>query len=127
VAEELTLGHFDQADFAGLYLLEDGPGTAAEKVTLAERLLARRPGLTPARLHLGKNLARAGREKEARAALREGLEAGPDPDVRSRMQVELATLTGDTAECERLYREAAAPGGNLVAAAAAEVALRARS
>jgi tetratricopeptide (TPR) repeat protein len=124
VAEQLVLGRLDAPDFAALYLLEDGPQPPDEKVILAEQLLARRPGLPPAHLHLGRNLALAGREADSRAALRAGLAADPDPDVRSRLLVELATLTDDAAERERLYREAVAVGGNLVAAASAAVALR---
>ncbi|MBN9122202.1 MAG: tetratricopeptide repeat protein [Planctomycetes bacterium] len=125
VAEQLTLGRLDANDFAALSLLEDGPAPPDEKVTLAERLLARRPGSPPAHLHLGKNLARAGRDADARAVLRAGLSASPDPDVRTRLLAELATLTEDTGEREALYREAVALNGNLVAAASAAVALRA--
>lgn len=47
VADGLVAGRLDQPDFLGLYLLEDGPGTPAEKVALCEQLLARRAGLTP--------------------------------------------------------------------------------
>jgi tetratricopeptide (TPR) repeat protein len=125
VAEQLLVGQFDGADFAALHLIEDGQMPPAEKVTLAKRLLARRPGLSAARLHLGKNLARSGRLADARAALRAGLAADPDPDVRTRLLAELATLTEDAGEREGLYREAVALNGNLVAAASAAVALRA--
>jgi predicted Zn-dependent protease len=126
VAEQLVLGQLDASDFAALCLLEDGPAPPKEKVALAERLLSRRSGLPPARLHLGKNLARAGREADARTALRAGLSADADPDVRTRLLAELATLTEDAAERTQLYREAVALNGNLVAAASSALALRAQ-
>src|SRR5579883_641650 len=125
VADQLTLGRLDAQDFAALHVLEDGQISSAEKVTLAERLLKKRPGLPPAQLHLGKNLARVGREAEACEALRAGLATDPDSDVRTRLLAELATLTQDTSERERLFREAVAVNGNLVAAASAALALRA--
>lgn len=125
VAEQLALGRLDERDFAALHLLEDGPAPPGEKVTMAELLLARRPGLPPAHLHLGKNLARAGREANARAALRAGLAADPDPDVRTRLLSELGTLTDADDERAGYYREAVALNGNLVAAASAALALRA--
>jgi predicted Zn-dependent protease len=126
VAEQLVLGRLDEQDFTALHLLEDGPAPAAEKVAMAERLLARRPGLPPAYLHLGKNLARGGRKADARATIRAELAADPDPDVRTRLLAELGTLTEDAAEREGLYREAVALNGNLVAAASAALALRAQ-
>jgi tetratricopeptide (TPR) repeat protein len=126
VAEQLVLGRLDERDFAVLHLLEDGPAPAAEKVAMAERLLARRPGLPQAHLHLGKNLARGGRKADARAALRAGLAVDPDPDVRTGMLAELGTLTEDAVEREGYYREAVTLNGNLVASASAALALRAQ-
>lgn len=70
--------------------------------------------------------AGAGRESDARAALRAGLQADPDPDVRTRLLVELGTLTDDADERNGLYREAVTLNGNLLAAASAAVALRAK-
>ena len=125
VAEQLVAGQLDGEDFLALTVLEDGSDPPAEKVKLAEKLLTRRPGLPPAHLHLGRNLARVGRKADARAALRSGVTADPDPDVRTRLLAELATLTDDKAEREGLYREAVALNGNLVAAASAALALRA--
>jgi tetratricopeptide (TPR) repeat protein len=126
VAEQLVLGRLDAADNAALHILEEGQQPPAEKVIVAEQLLARRPGLPPAHLHLGRNLALAGRKADARAAFVAGLTADPDPDVRTRLLVELATVTDGTADRQRLYREAVALGGNLVSAASAAVALRMR-
>jgi predicted Zn-dependent protease len=93
---------------------------------MGEQLLARRPGLPPAHLHLGNNLARAGREADARAALLAGLAVDPDPDVRTRLLAESGTLTEDAVEREGYYREAVALNGNLVAAASAALSLRAQ-
>lgn len=125
VAEQLVFGRLDQMDFEVLHTLEDGPEPPAEKVALAEKLLARRPGLPHATLQLGKNLGRIGRIAEARAALRAGLAADPEPDVRTRLLAELATHADDAVERAKFFREAVALNGNLVAAASALLALRA--
>ena len=124
VAEQLALGQLDRVDFLALFLLQDGTDTADEKVKLARQLVARRPGLPAAHLHLGRNLARAGRKSDAESAQRAGLATDPDPDVRSRLLVELATLIENPDERKALYREAATINGNLVAAAGAALALR---
>jgi tetratricopeptide (TPR) repeat protein len=123
LAEQLALGHLDHADFVALHLLEDASESPEEKVTLAQKLLARRPGLAPAQLLLAKNLARLGREADAMQALRAGLATNPEPDVRTRLLVNLAALTEDATERARLCREAVALNGNLVSAASAALML----
>jgi predicted Zn-dependent protease len=125
VAEQLVAGRLDRGDFLALYALEDGAAPPGEKVALARQLVARRPELPAARLHLGENLVRIDRKEEAREAYRAGLTRDVDPDVRTRLVAELATITEDADERTRLYREAAALNGNLVAAASALLALRA--
>ena len=72
-----------------------------------------------------KALALLGRTADARTALLEGLAADPDPDVRTRLLVELAALTDDSSGRAGRYDEAVSVNGNLVAAASACIALRA--
>jgi tetratricopeptide (TPR) repeat protein len=125
VAEQLALGRLDHGDFVDLHELEDGSAPPREKVALADRLLARRPGLAVAYLFRGKALAGLRREADARESFRCGLAADPEPDTRTRLLVELATTISDAAERDGLYREAVKLNGNLVAAAGAALALRA--
>lgn len=124
VAARLAAGELDCDDFRALTLLDDGPQPPKEKLALADRMLARRPDLPAAHLHRGRNLARLGREADARAALDAGLRTDADPDVRTRLLTELAAVTDDRPARETLYRQAAELNGNLVAAAGARLALR---
>ena len=57
-------------------------------------------------------------------ALRRGLERGEEPDVRTRLLVELCVVTADEAEKWRVLEEAVALKGNLAAAAMATLMLR---
>lgn len=125
VADELAAGRLDRDDFLDLTRLEDGPESPEAKVAIADRVLARRPGLPAAHLHRGKALVLLGRTADARTALLEGLAADPDPDVRTRLLVELAALTDDSSGRAGRYDEAVSVNGNLVAAASACIALRA--
>jgi tetratricopeptide (TPR) repeat protein len=125
LAEQLVLGPLDQADFIAVHGLEDGPESPDKKIGLAQRLIAKRPGLAVAYMHLGKNLSRVGREMEARKALQAGLDANSDPDVRTRLLVEMGVLTTDRKERESILQEALALNGNLIAGASAALALRA--
>jgi tetratricopeptide (TPR) repeat protein len=124
VAEQLVLGQLDHSDFAALHTLEDGRDPPTEKEKLAEQLLRKRPGLPPAALQLGRVLARMGRTGDAEAALQSGLRYEPDPDVRTRILTELATIAPTKEVRTGLYGEAVALNGNLVAAASAKLALQ---
>jgi tetratricopeptide (TPR) repeat protein len=126
LAEQLSLGTIEPAVFQALHQLEDGRQPPAEKVRLADEVLAQRPELAPVHLLRGKNLAVLGRRDEARAAYRKGLACHGDVDVRTRILVELGVSTEDAAERTALLREALALNGNLVAAASAYLALKAR-
>ncbi|WP_165253056.1 tetratricopeptide repeat protein [Paludisphaera soli] len=124
LAGELAASRLGRDDLAALTQIQDGTAPPERKLTLADRLLDRRPHLPPALLHRGKALAALGRPADARAALEAGLASDPEPDVKTRLLVDLAALTEDPAERAGLFREAIAVGGNLVAAASASVALR---
>lgn len=124
LAEQLALGKVDHATLVGLHVLEDGPQPPTEKAHLAEQLLARVPDLAPLHLLHGKNLASLGRRAEARAAYREGLECAEEPDVKTRLLVELGVLVDDLSERTALLQQAATLSGNLVAAATAVLALK---
>jgi hypothetical protein len=59
------------------------------------------------------------------AAYRKGLACAAEPDVKTRLLVELGVSSGDKQERLSLLREAQSLNGNLVAAATATVALKA--
>jgi hypothetical protein len=70
--------------------------------------------------------ARRGDAAAAAAAYRNGLACASEPDVRSRLLVALAVSSPSAPQRVALLREAVAmPGGNLIAAAMATIALRA--
>jgi tetratricopeptide (TPR) repeat protein len=124
LARELALGHLGHELFLALRALEDGSLPPAEKVRLAEQGLGAAPGLMPLHLFRGKGLAGLGRVREAEAAYRRGLSCPGDPDVKTRLLVELGLTVTSAEEKRRLLTEARELNGNLVAAAMATLALR---
>jgi tetratricopeptide (TPR) repeat protein len=123
LAQQMALGKLGHEIFLGLAALEDGPQTPEEKVRLADMILSQTPTLAPVHLLRGKNLARLGRDEEARAAYQAGLACAAEPDVKTRLLVELGVVTQEPKRTA-LFREAVALGGNLVAAATAVLALK---
>jgi tetratricopeptide (TPR) repeat protein len=123
MARQLEAGNLSHQAFMALHMLEDGPLPSDQKVALAERTL-KEADLGLVHLHHGKHLLRIGRRPEADAALRRGLERAEEPDVRTRLLVDLAAITASADEKRRLLEEAVALKGNLVASAMAEVVLR---
>ena len=124
LAEQLALGSVPHELFLGLLVLEDGRQSPEEKVSLAQKMLARFPDLPNLHFHHGKNLGRIGRTAEAGAAFQRGLECNPEPDVRTRLLVELGVITDDRSKRTKLLTEAVDLKGSLVAAASAALALR---
>jgi len=124
VAQQLAAGKIDHATFEALRELEDGPGEPAEKLELADRMIAKAPHVAGLHLERGRQLARLGRPDDARQALRDGLARDSDADVRTRLLVQLAILVEDKAERTKLFEEAVRLDGNLVASATAQLALR---
>jgi tetratricopeptide (TPR) repeat protein len=124
LARQRALGELSHEAFLTLYVLEDGPAPPEEKVRLAERALGHLPHLAPLHLLRAINLGRLGRSQDAQEAYQQGLACGPEPDVKTRLLVELGVLVSDPAERVSLLREAEGLKGNLVAAAIATLALR---
>ena len=124
VAKQLAAGKIDHATFEALRELEDGSGTPESKLALADHTIAKAPHVPGLYLERGRALARLGRPDDARAALRAGLAREPDPDIRTRLLVQLAILIEDNAERTKLFEEAVRVDGNLVASATARLALR---
>ena len=125
LARQLALGRLDHRAFLAVRALEDGPEPPADKVRLAETALGLFPDLAPLHLFRGKGLAALRRAEEARAAYRKGLACGDEPDVRTRLLVQLAVIEPDGAEKTRLLEEARDLKGHLVSHATAVLMLRA--
>jgi tetratricopeptide (TPR) repeat protein len=123
LARQLEAGNISHQDFMALHMLEDGPIPPEQKVALAEQTL-KEADIAPLHLQHGKYLLRTGRRPEAEAAFRRGLERVDEPDIRTRLLVDLASITTDDAEKRHLLEEAIALKGNLVAAAMAAIVLR---
>jgi tetratricopeptide (TPR) repeat protein len=125
VARELARGALEHELFLALHYLEDAPAPPEEKVRVAEAALRDAPRLAPLHLLHGRGLAELGAEAEAEAAYRRGLAGATEPDVRSRLLVALGVaLPPGPERAARLTEAAGLPGGNLVAAATAALALR---
>jgi tetratricopeptide (TPR) repeat protein len=128
LAAEIAAGREELASFMVLRT-EEIPEAAMsweKKETAVKEALARSTTGGAALLHLyhGKCLARLGIIGEAQAAFRTGLERAQEPDVRTRLLVELQTAIEDKEEKLRLLREAADLNGNLIAGAIARLASR---
>jgi tetratricopeptide (TPR) repeat protein len=124
LAQELMLGKLEHQTFLALCLLQDGPQGPKEKVQLAQRALAEAPDLALLHLYHGKNLANLGRNVEGETAYRKGLACAVEPDVKTRLLVELGVTVSSPEEKTNLLQEATRLNGNLVAAATAALVLK---
>jgi tetratricopeptide (TPR) repeat protein len=122
LARQMVLGQVDHETFVAWHALQDGPLQPETKVRLAERALARAPDLALLHHLHGRSLRERGLAVQAEAALRRGLALAEEPDVRTRLLVDLGTLVRPD-EKRRLLEEALQINGNLVAAATAAVVL----
>jgi tetratricopeptide (TPR) repeat protein len=124
LAQQLAHGQLGHDVFVIIYELEDGPQPPEAKAQLAERALQQTPALAPLLLLYGKNLAQLGRAAAAEAAYRQGLAHVREPDVRTRLLVELGVLLPPGAERISLLQAARDLNGHLVAAAMAAIELQ---
>lgn len=122
LAEEAARGALPHEALELALKLDDGaPDPAA--LPRIEAALQEAPQL--ALLHLARGrILRARSDPAAAEALRAGLSAAHDEDVRARLRLELATQVEDPGERRALLQGAAQGEGNLVAAATARLLLR---
>ncbi len=123
LARQIVAGRYDLDTFGALRALEEGSFSPQAKWQLVERALAAAPDLAALHHQRGKLLVAQGRNAEAEAAFRRGLECAEEPDITTRLLIDLAGLVEDAGEKRRLYEQARRPDGNLVAAATATVVL----
>jgi tetratricopeptide (TPR) repeat protein len=124
LAEQVALGNLRTEVFTALRALSDGPGTPEQKGSLAGSAVAKGVALAPLHLLHGAALAASGRPVEAEAACRRGLSVAREPDVRTRLLVQLAQVLPAGDERTLLLKDARALRGNLVASATASYLLR---
>ncbi|WP_224245101.1 tetratricopeptide repeat protein [Hyalangium gracile] len=124
LASGIAAGRIPQSAFSLLRMLENPGVDVHQRVQLATQGISEAPRVPAFHLQLTRDLARLGRETEARQVLAEGLEVAEEPDIRSRLLVESARQEAPSPVRDRKLHEAMAPGGNLVAAATAVVMLR---
>jgi tetratricopeptide (TPR) repeat protein len=123
LARQIVAGRYDLDTFRLLHVLEDGNQPIPVKWQMAERALERMPDLAPLHLRRGKLLLARNQSAGAEAAFRRGLECALEPDVRTRLLVELAAVVESPEEKRRLCEQARQLNGHLVAAATATVML----
>jgi tetratricopeptide (TPR) repeat protein len=123
LARQLSRGNIDHRLFVFLRMLEDGPMPLPDKVREAQRVLAK--GFEFPLLYLihGEHLLELKRTAEATEMFRKGLAVAIEPDVRSRLLVNLAFVQEWQPEKKRLLRAVLKINGNLFAQAIAALAL----
>jgi tetratricopeptide (TPR) repeat protein len=125
LADGIATGRIPYEAFLLLRTLESSNLSPQEKMQLLRRAIRVAPGVPEFKLHLGRAQASGGPNAEALQYLTEGLEQAEEPDIRSRLLVECALhLPATSPRRQELLYKALAPGGNLVAAAMAQVMLR---
>jgi tetratricopeptide (TPR) repeat protein len=123
LAQQLTAGRFNRPVFLLYHALEDGAASPAEKVQLADRAIAQIPDVAFIHRARGHNLFVLQQRTEAEAAFRKGLSCTEEPDIRTRLLVDLAAVLDPGEERRQLLDEAVQLNGNLVAAAMATLLL----
>jgi tetratricopeptide (TPR) repeat protein len=123
LAQQLAAGRFNHPVFLLYHLLEDGAVSPQEKLQLADRALQQVPGVAFIHRGRGRSLLALQQRSEAEEAYRRGLACAEEPDIRTRLLVDLATTVADVEERRRLLDEAIRLDGNLVAAAMATLLL----
>ncbi len=124
LAEQLVLGSVHQDIWKVLRALQDAPATPEQKLSFAEIAISRCGDLAPLHLHHGEALAAIGRRDQAAAAFHKGIQVAKEPDIRTRLLVQLAQILPAGKERTAFLSEAVALKGNLVAAATAAYVLR---
>ena len=124
LARQIEQGHLPPAIHELLRALQDSPATPSQKLEVVGPALVKFPTL--ACLHHQQGLALRGSGQDARAveALRKGLSFATEPDLRTRLMVDLAAGLDAGQERASLLKDAADLRGNLVAAATARYLLR---
>jgi tetratricopeptide (TPR) repeat protein len=123
LARQLATERYSHDIFLTLHNVQDGPLAPSVKMQLVTRSLAEAPDLALMHHLHGKLLAEAQQLAAAGAAFRRGLDCAEEPDIKTRLLVDLASTLDSDAERKELCRQARALNGNLVASATAALVL----
>ncbi len=123
LARQMQQGTVSQEVFQLWHVAEDGPLNPTQKLNVVDRALQQNPGLALLHQLRGKNLRALNQGSAAASAYRRGLECTQEPDIQTRLLLDLAAVVNDPEEKHRLLEQAVAQGGNLVAAAMARILL----
>jgi tetratricopeptide (TPR) repeat protein len=123
LARQLMLGKVSDEVFRIWHAVEDGPFDPERKIQMAGRGLTLAPNLALLHHLLGKNARARGLIAQAETAYRRGLACAEEPDIQTRLLVELGVIVSSVEEKRRLLQQAIALQGNLVAAATATLVL----
>lgn len=123
LAEQMRDGKVTPEVFQLLHVLEEGPLKPAQKSSLVSKALKQAPKLAVLHHIQGKCLTGEGQRTAAEAAFRRGLELADEPDIETRLLVDLGGVVEDKAEKRRLLEAAVELHGNLLATARARVLL----
>lgn len=121
LAGEVLKGHLDPKIMGLLGILDDAAISTTEKIELAKNGLKMMPRQSSILLRLGIILKAVGSEAEAKKCLLEALESAVEPDVETRICIEIVALEKDQKKIESLLQRARHPEGNLLADAMARL------
>jgi tetratricopeptide (TPR) repeat protein len=122
LARQLAAGRFHSSVHGILLAFEDQSQNPKKVAEAAKELCDHFDDLPQAWLMLGEALHRLGRDEQAEAAFRKGLEHAEDSDVRTRLLLSLAMTQNPPRRAE--LEQAAALNGHLISGAGARVTLR---
>ena len=126
LAHEIVAGRIEAPVFF-IVRSEEAPDEAMtweQKLALVDEAIGHAGELPHLLLYRARCLMRLKRAPEAEPILRSALEKSPEPDVRTKMLVDLQMIVADIDEKRRLLNEAIALNGNLASAAVAKISLR---
>lgn len=126
VASEIAAGRLEQPVFF-ILRTEEMPEQAMsweQKLSLVDQATAKGLESAPLLLYRARCLMRLGRVSESLPILRRALEIAAEPDIKTRVLVDLQMVVSDTAEKRDLLQQAIALNGNLAAAAIARLTLK---
>jgi len=125
LAHQLADGAVDYETFLALRNLDEDKEMDDEaKLYLSERELGRNNHVPALYLHYGHSLLANDRKREALLAYRQGLSCCNEPQVRTRLLVDLALVSDTPTEARSCLEEAVTTKGDLMSAAAAYLMLR---
>lgn len=124
LAQQMLLNRYDHRTFLLLRIVEDGGLAAQARLRSIQEGLSIAPDLALLHELQGKAFRDAQQPTQALAAFRRGLSCAEEPDIRTRLLVDVAAMLDPGDERRRLLTEAVALGGNLVAQATARIILQ---